>query len=1606
MTPWAVCLLMGVWAIGICQGLGEDTEKDTKWSLEIRKKADSLYEQCGVSRQCFGWPADCIQSKSCVSLLAYGVQNGDSVPVVLYGNSTNTQTGAAGWIGFGLSMSGKMNSSAVVQCVRYTDGTFDVVAAYNAPDRTYEPLSDVHLGISGIAPITYVDGYVQCSFNLAVQRTVKGVLYDLTQPYAILLANGGLVKNSSRLSYHDNKAVVATEVVVAQSNNGGFIYAQCGATRQCFGVPDSCIANQTCNSLLAYGAATEGADSIPVVLYGETSPEIQAQSPAFWIGFGLSITGGMYSPFSYGLVTQSQETAVIQCVSWGNDTTDVWAAYNPPVSDPNGHLYQALADRRLGITDVSASILSGFASCSFNLDLKRNVSGVVYDLSTPYTVLLGRGYANASTGDLRYHLSGAPKAVARDQYLACGNQCAPTPCLTGHCFGVPRSCEQLGRCDVLVSWTAPTAGSRTVKMSLTGNPFNASYANNFWIGFAVRPEGSGNKMSNAAVVQCARYPDSTNALVAAYNFPITGNEEYKYQYQILQNKTYGISDSNIAFVDGQLACTFQLDIDRTINGTKFNLADYLYIMAGSGYTQKNDSTGEYRNRKHLFVPLVSRELIAVACTANCTIPTPSPPTVPVPTGQPTGEGQFGIPKDCVKSDSCLAMVTYGQSKKNSSRISLVLNGKSGAQPRNQFYVALGVTSTQTMEHAFVMECVAFQREGRNDQGIFASYNGAGYKNTRIPANGLYLQSSNYSDGALECHFEADIVQEIVEPGNSQSLTFDLSQSYYLLLAHGGLQSGSLNDKAHHDLRAFSDDKVTLSRGETPTSPPPANPLYDQCGVSRQCFGLPVDCIQSKSCVSLFAYGVQIGATVPVVLYGNTTNKQSGAAGWVGFGLSISGKMNSSAVVQCVRYADETLDVVAAYNTPDRVYETLAEVHLGITDIAPITYVDGYVQCSFNLAVQRTVKGVLYDLTQPYAILLANGGLVPGSKNLSYHENKAVVATQVTVAQSNNGGFIYAQCNVTRQCFGVPDGCIANQTCNSLLAYGAATEGADSIPVVLYGETSPEIQAQSPAFWIGFGLSITGGMQETAVIQCVSWGNDTTDVVAAYNPPVSDPNGHVYQALADSRLGITDVSASILSGFASCSFNLDLKRNVSGVVYDLSTPYTVLLGRGYANASTGELRYHLSGPPAAVARSQVLACGNQCQPTPPNNDGTFGIPNGCVADDCQAIATYGLSKTNASRVSLVLRGKPGSLPGDGFYVALGVANSQKMGHAFVMECVSWKDGSVDKQELFSSYNTGDDDNDRDNKPIPMKGLYSGPSSWKDGTLECQFEADFVHQIGSDIEPSNGHNKTFDFTQSYFLLLARGGLKSPDSHVKMHHDIRGASENKVILSAGQSANAGDTNIALKKTHAILMVIAWNLLVAFGILMARQTKNMWPDRAPFGGKVWFITHRAVNVHGGAADRDQFHHHLRRSVCGHFPTTPPARPNRPYFNYFHWTVGYSTHLMSAVTMFLGAEFTMTAMKVHSAAGYILIASFAANLLIQLLLEIHRYRQKGTILQTSYSKEELTPTEHTHISQTVTTSSEEPLHPEDKLRQALLSLDALLIGSGTIAVIALIAAA
>ncbi|OWA55085.1 putative Ferric-chelate reductase 1 [Hypsibius exemplaris] len=227
-----------------------------------------------------------------------------------------------------------------------------------------------------------------------------------------------------------------------------------------------------------------------------------------------------------------------------------------------------------------------------------------------------------------------------------------------------------------------------------------------------------------------------------------------------------------------------------------------------------------------------------------------------------------------------------------------------------------------------------------------------------------------------------------------------------------------------------------------------------------------------------------------------------------------------------------------------------------------------------------------------------------------------------------------------------------------------------------------------------------------------------------------------------------------------------------------------------------------------------------------------------------------------------------------------------------------------------------------------------------------------------------------------------------------------------TADRPSNLPASSNGRKKAHAILMIIAWNFLVTIGVLTARQTKNMYPNKRPLNGPVWFIAHRTlmsltviltlssiiiiiVDVGGW---RDISHAYLGVITFSLAMIQPFVavffRPHignarRFIFNYFHWTLGRLTYLLSVVTMFLGAR--LPVLGVHEAAAYLILTCFIVNILLQIGLEVHRNRQ-------------------------IFNARDPPLRPNefpiDSAQKILLIVDVIFITAITISVIVLIAVA
>ncbi|XP_076441014.1 putative ferric-chelate reductase 1 [Babylonia areolata] len=181
---------------------------------------------------------------------------------------------------------------------------------------------------------------------------------------------------------------------------------------------------------------------------------------------------------------------------------------------------------------------------------------------------------------------------------------------------------------------------------------------------------------------------------------------------------------------------------------------------------------------------------------------------------------------------------------------------------------------------------------------------------------------------------------------------------------------------------------------------------------------------------------------------------------------------------------------------------------------------------------------------------------------------------------------------------------------------------------------------------------------------------------------------------------------------------------------------------------------------------------------------------------------------------------------------------------------------------------------------------------------------------------------------------------------------------------------------KVHASLMSIAWIFCAGFGIIMARYSKPLWPKHKLCGRKVWFTVHRGCMVMlavltllgfiiifveaGGMSEVSAKEFQKLHPVVGIVVTiftaaqvTHPIifnpftaaqivfgifRPsssskNRPVYNWGHWLLGFTCHVMSIFNMGLGLNLRKSG--THSSASFVLYAYAIYEICMFIALEI-----------------------------------------------------------------------
>ncbi|XP_071445246.1 putative ferric-chelate reductase 1 homolog [Hetaerina americana] len=431
-------------------------------------------------------------------------------------------------------------------------------------------------------------------------------------------------------------------------------------------------------------------------------------------------------------------------------------------------------------------------------------------------------------------------------------------------------------------------------------------------------------------------------------------------------------------------------------------------------------------------------------------------------------------------------------------------------------------------------------------------------------------------------------------------------------------------------------------------------------------------------------------------------------------------------------------------------------------------------------------------------------------------------------------------------------------------------------------------------------------------------------------------------------------------------------------------------------------------PAAVTQSPVELSPRISEEVAKLYDGCaitklcFGMPARCIQDgNCHTLVTILATGTQFEFELLAV-----PVNEDVKYVAVGLSSDKSMGDDSVTECELGPSGV----NLHTSYNIG-----QSNKRNPNKnGVSLVSSSYEDRVIHCKFTREAVTVAGG---------KPYDLFQTpYHILLAAGESLKPDS-VGYHFSRRAYSENPQILSVvGEVEEASKLFFHL---HGSFMVAAWLLSASTGIILARYFKKTWTGHQTCGKDQWFAWHRflmiitwgltiagfvLIFVEIGEWSSSAGTHAILGTITTALAFIQPFmaafRPaptgkRRPLFNWAHWFVGNSAHILAVVTIFFAVPLVKAELPPWM--DRVLVAYVVFYVLMHLIFSISGFlsERENTKRVNTFAMKDLS-------------SSRSPLEMPDRnmdapyavLRKVLLALYIIVVCALTIALIVIIALA
>ncbi|KAG5873690.1 hypothetical protein JTB14_016858 [Gonioctena quinquepunctata] len=294
-----------------------------------------------------------------------------------------------------------------------------------------------------------------------------------------------------------------------------------------------------------------------------------------------------------------------------------------------------------------------------------------------------------------------------------------------------------------------------------------------------------------------------------------------------------------------------------------------------------------------------------------------------------------------------------------------------------------------------------------------------------------------------------------------------------------------------------------------------------------------------------------------------------------------------------------------------------------------------------------------------------------------------------------------------------------------------------------------------------------------------------------------------------------------------------------------------------------------------------------------------------------------------------------------WVGVGLSQDEKMGDDSVIECVRSGSGVAH----YMSW-TGTKPYRADRLTNPHLGIELLNASVVDGVIYCKVRRNPVTTV-------NGVNFNL-VSESYNLLIASGSTAEENS-VDYH--------NIAFLASGKPQALSDTSEVkaasklLIRLHGSFMLAAWIGTASLGILLARYYRQTWVGTTMMGKDLWFSWHRVFMVltwgftmvafvlifvelkdWSGEKNPHAILGTITTILCFFQPIGAYFRPHpgtskRAIFNWAHWLIGNTAHIIAIVTLFFAVKLTKA--ELPDLVDYILVAYVVVHVIAHLLLSV-----------------------------------------------------------------------